>query len=206
MNGRIYDRIAAMMSVIFLVALGAGTYYLAAWANRDTSPAIQTKTNDPDVFVQGVSLTRTDASGEPIFQMSAASMQHFPFDGSSKFEQPRLISLDSAKPKVTLTADLAIASADGEQTELTGNVVLERQSGPEKPRLVIRTERITLLSENQVARTDARVQIEQGDARLMGTGMEFNNLSRDLSLSSQVQAVLPGSELRQKPEKVSMSR
>lgn len=206
MNARLYDRIAAMMSVAFLVVLGAGTYYLAAWANRDTSPAIQIKTNDPDVFVEGVSLTRTDASGQPIFQMSAQSMQHFPFDGSSKFDQPRLISLDAAKPKVTLTADQAIASANGEQTELTGNVVLERQSGPEKPRLLIRTDRITLLSENQVARTDAKVQIEQGAARLVATGMEFNNLSRDLSLSSQVRGVLPKTELGQKPEKVSMSR
>lgn len=206
MNARAYDRMAAMLSVVFLVALGAGTYYLAAWANRDTSPAIQTKTNDPDVFVEGVSLTRTDASGEPIFQMSAQSMQHFPFDGSSKFEQPRLISLDSAKPKVTLTADQAIASANGEQTVLTGNVVLERQSGPEKPQLVVRTERITLLSENQIARTDAKVQIEQGNARLTGTGMEFDNLSRDLNLSSQVRGVMPGTELRQKPEKVSMTR
>ena len=206
MNARFYDRLAAMMSVVFLVVLGAGTYYLAAWANRDTSPAIQTKTNDPDVFVHGVSLTRTGANGEPIFQMSAASMEHFPFDGSSKFEQPRLVSLDGDKPKVTLTADQAIASANGEQTELTGNVVLERQSTADKPRLVIKTERITLLSENQIARTDAKVEIEQGAARLMGTGMEFDNLSRNLSLSSQVRGVLPGSEIPQKPEKVSMSR
>ncbi len=89
---------------------------------------------------------------------------------------------------------------------LTGNVVLKRQSAPEKPLLVVRTERITLLSENQIARTDAKVEIEQGNARLTGIGMEFDNLSRDLNLSSQVRGILPGTELGPKPEKVSMTR
>lgn len=211
MEARLYDRMAAALSVAFLLLLGAGTYYLAAWATRDKSPAIQTKTNDPDVFVEGVSLTRTDHVGTPVFQMSADRMRHFPIDGSSKFDSPRLVSLDPTQPVVTLRADRAIASAQGQETVLIGNVILTRPASSDKTELIIRTERLTLIGESEIARTDAPVSIVQGNARLTATGMEFDNLTRDLRLFSQVRGFWPPRESGSPPEKrlpakVSLSR
>jgi lipopolysaccharide export system protein LptC len=193
-DARLYDRLAAALSLAFLVVLGAGTYYLAAWATRDQSPAIQTRTNDPDVFVEGVSLTRTDSGGTPIFQMSAQSMRHFPFDDSSEFERPRLVSLDPGRPQLTMSADRAIASAEGKETVLSGNVTITRPAGPEKPALTVKTERLTLLAENEIARTNEKVEILQGAARLTAVGMEFDNVTRDLRLFSQIRGLWPPKE------------
>lgn len=191
MQARLYDRLAAALSLAFLLILGAGTYYLAAWASRDQSPEIQTRTNDPDVFMEGVSMTRTDRTGTPVFQMSASSMQHFPFDDSSEFIQPRLISLDPNRPQLTLSADRAIASAQGEETVLSGNVVLTRPANADKPELVVKTQRLTLVADNEMARTDEPVTIWQGNAKLAATGMEFDNLTRNLRLFSQVRGLWP---------------
>ena len=206
MEARLYDRLAATLSLAFLLVLGAGTYYLAAWATRDQSPAIQTRTNDPDVFVEGVSLTRTDRSGTPIFQMSAQSMRHFPFDDSSEFNRPRLISLDPSRPQLTMSADRAIASAEGKETVLTGNVVITRPAGAEKPKLVVKTERLTLLAENEIARTSEKVEILQGKARLTATGMEFDNITRDLRLFSQIRGLWPPREPPPAPDKAALAR
>ena len=191
MEGRVYDRLAAALSITFLLVLGAATYYLAAWATRDTSPQIQRKTNDPNVFVEGVSLTRTGVNGEPVFQMSAQSMRHFPFDGSSEFLEPRLVSLDTKRPKVTVKADRAIASKEGKQTVLTGNVVLTRQAAHDAQPLQVLTERLTLISDTELAKTDDKVRIRQGPAHLTAVGMEFDNQTRNLKLISQVRAVWP---------------
>ncbi|MGB7180414.1 MAG: LPS export ABC transporter periplasmic protein LptC [Burkholderiaceae bacterium] len=194
MQARLYDRLSAFLSVVFLLVLGAGTYYLAAWATRDGSPAIQTRTNDPNIFVEGVSLTRTNESGIPVFEMSADSMRHYPIDGSSKFERPRLVSVDPQRPVLTLTADQAITSVEGKETVLSGHVVLTRPAIGDKPALIIRTDQLTLIGDSEIARTTAPVSIVEGDARLTATGMEFDNLTRDIRLFSQVRGVWPPPE------------
>lgn len=188
MNPRLYDRLAAFASITFLLVLAAGTYYLAVWVSRDGQSPVVVRSNQPDVFVEGVSLTKVDASGEPVFQMSAASMLHFPIDGSSQFKDPILISLDESRPKMTVRADAATASASGESTVLEGNVVLERQAHEDNPRLRVLTERLTLAPDNETARTDLPVRIEHGDAILTGTGMQFDNLNRTLRLLATVNA------------------
>jgi len=188
MNPRLYDRLAAFVSVTFLLALAAGTYYLAVWVSRDSQSPVMVRSNEPDVFVEGVSLTRVNAMGEPVFQMSAASMLHFPIDGSSQFKDPVLISLDQNQPLVTVRANSATASASGKSTVLEGNVVLERQANQDNPLLRVLTERLTLAPDNETARTDLPVRIEHGAATLTGTGMEFDNLNRTLRLLASVSA------------------
>lgn len=188
MNPRLYDRLAAFASITFLLVLAAGTYYLAVWVSRDGQSPVVVRSNQPDVFVEGVSLTKVDASGEPVFQMSAASMLHFPIDGSSQFKDPILISLDENRPTMTVRADAATASASGDSTVLEGNVVLERQAHEDNPLLRVLTERLTLAPDNETARTDLPVRIEHGEAILTGTGMQFDNLKRTLRLLTAVNA------------------
>lgn len=191
MNARFYDRLAAMASIVFLLVLAAGTYYLAVWVSRDQDTTLTTTSNEPDVFVEGVSLTRVNTMGDPVFQMSASSMLHYPIDGSSEFRMPTLVSLAEDRPRMTLRANVATASREGQSTVLEGNVVLERQAMPDNPTLTIETERLVLTVDDETARTDLPVLISHGTARLSGVGMEFDNLLRTLRLNDQVQADVP---------------
>lgn len=191
MRARLYDRLAAMASVAFLLTLAAGTYYLAVWVTRAPGTTTQVRTNEPDMFVEGVSLVRVNAQGSPAFQMSAQRMRHFPIDGSSEFDAPRLISVDPSRPRVTVTAQRAIASQNGDETVMSGDVLLRREADGEQPALEVRTERLVVNARTEVASTDLAVEIRQGHARLTGVGMEFDNLSRELSLHSQVSGYWP---------------
>ncbi len=118
-------------------------------------------------------------------------MLHYPIDGTSEFRMPTLVSLDRNRPRMTVRADIAVASQEGQSTVLEGNVVLERQAMPENPTLTIRTERLRLTPDDETARTELPVLIEHGSARLRGVGMEFDNLLRTMRLHSQVQADVP---------------
>lgn len=188
MTPRIYDRLAAALSIALLLALAAGTYFLAQTSLRDAVPAIaRAPAHEPDYFVEEVVFTRINARGEPVFRVSADRLLHYPDDQSSVYDKPVLVSLDPEKPRIDLRADQGSSTADGEETLLTGNVVMIRAESATDPMMTIRTDSVTLYNETEIARTDQPVRIERGASVLTGVGMEFNNAARSLRVDSRVQ-------------------
>ena len=187
MKPRLYDRLAATLSAILLLALAGGSYYLAQVSLRGSaSDVVRTVAHEPDYFVENAVFTRINTDGEPVFRISAERMLHFPDNDSTAYEMPVLVSLDPEKPRVTVRADRGRSSAAGEETLLEGNVVLVRTQTPTEPTMTIRTESVTVYSETEVARTDLPVRIERGQSVLTGVGMEFNNAARSLTVDSRV--------------------
>lgn len=187
MRQQYYDKLAAVLSIALLALLAGSTYYLAVVVERfPHGPSERKRTHEPDYFVENFSLTRLNERGEPTFRMSAQRLTHFPDDDSSEFTRPVLISLDSAKPRVTLTADRGTASSKGEQTHLHDNVVLTRAAQADNPALLISTDYLLLLPEQDIAKTDRPVRIAYGQSTLTGTGMLFDNGQRQLTVHSSV--------------------
>ena len=204
MSGRIYDQLAAAISLILLGLLAGLTFYLADLASRDLVRSGPRKvTHEPDYFVERFALTRLDAQGQPAFKMSALRLVHFPDDDSTEYVKPTLVSLDSRKPQVTLNADRGRSTSEGIETHLYDNVVLTRAAVGDNPLLRATTEYVLLLSEDDIARTDRPVKITNGPSTLTGVGMEFNNSTRQFEVLSQVKGtwVAPerGSATTRKP-------
>ena len=192
MKPRLHDRLAAGLSVALLLTLAAGTYYLAQTSLRDAGPAVaRAPSHEPDYFVEDAVFTRINVHGDPVFRVSAERLLHYPDDESSAYEKPVFVSLDPQRPKLSLRADHGRSSADGEETLLTGNVVMVRSESATEPAMTIRTERVTIFSQTEIARTDAPVRIERGDSVLTGVGMEFNNAARSLRVDARVQLTWP---------------
>ena len=155
MNARLYDRLAAGISVALLLALGAGTYYLAQISGRFDRPALGRPVgHEPDYFVEKLVFTRLNARGEPAFRVSAERALHFQDDGTTEYESPRLVSLDPARPRVTVNARQGRTAADGNETHLEGDVVLTRHAAPGSPPIVVTTDYAVVHADTEVARTD----------------------------------------------------
>jgi lipopolysaccharide export system protein LptC len=190
MKQRLYDRFAAVLSVLLLAGLAATTYYLAELSSiLRGPPAARRVTHEPDYFIEQFALTRMNLRGEPVFRMSAARLVHFPDDDSSEFTSPVLVSLDPARPLVTLRAERGRSTRDGEQTHLHDHVVMTRAPVGDRPELQVRTDYVLVLPNEDVARTDRPVAITYGASSLTGVGMEFNNAARVLNVRSQVRGV-----------------
>lgn len=190
MSSRLYDQLAAGISLVLLGILAVVTYYLAEMAGRDPNAGKQRKvTHEPDYFVEHFALTRLDAQGQPSFSLTADRLVHFPDDDSTEYVQPRLVSLDPSKPQVTLRAERGTSTSEGVQTHLHDNVVLTRAPTEGSAALTVKTEYILLLSEDDIARTDRFVRIESGESVLTGIGMEFNNAARQLDVRADVKGV-----------------
>lgn len=187
---RQYDRLAAGLSIALLAGLAGLSYYLAELSGRmERTVGAHAPAHEPDYFVEGLALTRLNPSGQPVFRMSADRMVHFPDDDSSEFQNPLLVSLDPARPLVTLRAERGRATSGGEQTHLYDAVRLTRAAAGGRPPLQVDTDYVLLLPQQDIARTDHPVRITQGDSSLTGVGMEFDNAARVLKVQSRVQGV-----------------
>jgi lipopolysaccharide export system protein LptC len=187
---RVYDRFAAAFSVALLAILAGATYYLAEFGDQPGGETgVRPLRHEPDYFVDHFALTRLSPTGAPMYRMSGEKLQHYPDDDSSEFSKPLLVSLDPAKPLMTLRADRGRSTAAGEQTQLHDNVLLTRAAQGTTPALRIETDYVLLLSAEDVAKTDRPVRITYGTSSLTGVGMEFDNSSRVLNVLSNVRGV-----------------
>ena len=185
---RSWDQLAAGVSLVLLGGLAAGTWYLALQSSRDDArTGVRAPPGEPDYFLDDAVFTRINVDGDPVYRISAERLLHFPDDGTSVYRSPVLVSVDPARPRVTVRADQGRSNEDGSQTVLTGNVVLVRAATETEPEMTIRTEEVTIYSETEIARSDRPVRIERGTSVLTGVGMEFDNAARSLKVDSQVE-------------------
>lgn len=192
MKIRASERLSSLLSLLLLLGLAAGTYYLAEKSAQFDNPnAKAAAAHEPDSFVDGLVVTKVNARGEPVFRLSSRHMVHIPLDNRTDYEAPLLVSLDTDKPQVTLRALRARASGDGEVTELFDQVELVREAGKGEagriePRVRITSDSMTLYSPEEIARTTDAVKIEYASSVLTGVGMEFNHATRQFALHGNV--------------------
>jgi lipopolysaccharide export system protein LptC len=186
------DRIAAAVSLALLTTLGLFTFYLAQVADRDQRPrgAAATAADEPDYFVERMALLTMNERGEPSFRMEAQQLQHFPADDRTEFREPVMVSLDPARPRVTITAARGELLSGGDEARLQGEVVVTRAATERAAPLKVETDYAVVLPHEDIVRTDRPVTVIQGGNRLTGVGMELDNRIRQLRVDSQVRVVL----------------
>jgi lipopolysaccharide export system protein LptC len=187
MKKRYEDRLAAAASLLLLLGLAGGSYYLAEISRRlAVEPTDRKARHEPDYFVEGLVLTRVNAEGDPAFRLSAERMVHYPDDESIAYTRPVVVSLDPAKPQMRVVADTGTSTADGIETHLRGDVLMTREAGDGDPPMTVRTDYMIIYSDTEIARTDRPVEIDRGGSILTGVGMEFDNAARSLTVDSRV--------------------
>jgi lipopolysaccharide export system protein LptC len=120
--------------------------------------------------------------------MSAATMVHFPDDDTTELVGPRLLHAKPQQDRFSVRAERGQLSRDGDEIFLYGDVLLVREATAGRPEARMTTEFLHVLRDRSLARTDRHVKIVEGNRTLSGRGMEYNNLSRELVLRSEVQA------------------
>jgi lipopolysaccharide export system protein LptC len=191
MNARLFDRVAAGVSMLILVVLGLVSYLLALQAQRMVRPtADPTPRHEPDYFVEGVKVLKVNEAGEPSLRIQATRLRHYPDNDTLEFDKPRVLTLTADRPALEVVADSGVGPNSGTRTELSGNVVVEREATPQTARLVARTDQATVLLDEKIIETDRPVEIELGPNRLTGTGMRLDGQTRQLRVDSRVRGML----------------
>ena len=79
---------------------------------------------------------------------------------------------------------------------MNGNAHLHRVPDAQRAALDIRSEQIIMLSDEDLAYTNLPAQVDQGRSRMNGTGMRYNNRTRQLEVHAATDVEIAGNDTR----------
>lgn len=142
--------------------------------------------HDPDAIADNIVVRRFDETGQVKYRLIAPYLVHFPDDDTSEATSPTLISYRPGMPTVSITADHAKVTANGEVAHLRDNVRVTRAATGNRPELVATTDTLTAHTEEGYAVTDSPVKITQGPSWVTGVGARIDTNASTFVLQSQV--------------------
>ncbi len=145
--------------------------------------------HDPDYTMNNFVTTQTDITGKLRYVLAAAEMQHYPDDDSTVLQQPRFTQYTQDKPYTQIAGLRGYVSSNGEQVELVDNVKVVRQATTEKGEMQLLTEKLLILPNQDLVKTNSPVVIKQAPKTVIrATGMIYNKKTQNLQLLSRVKA------------------
>ena len=143
--------------------------------------------HDPDYTMNNFVNSQTDLTGKLRFVLAAAEMVHYPDDDSTVLQRPRFTQYTVDKPYTRIEGLRGYVSSNGEQVTLVDNVKVTRQAFDGKGEMQISTEKLVILPNQDIAKTDAPVVITQAPNMVIhATGMVFDKKHQTIQLFKRV--------------------
>jgi lipopolysaccharide export system protein LptC len=180
------DRLAATAPLLLVAMLAALTYWLDQIARPMPAGPANGNRNDPDYIVDNLSAVSMNQKGAASYTLSAARMLHYPYDDSTLMTEPRLVSYGSEKAPVTITANKAVVSANGQDVFFHDDVRVTRAAHGKNSELIVRTAFLHVIPDDNIAKTDRPVTITDAATTVTAVGLEFNSETHILKLHSTV--------------------
>lgn len=179
-------------SAIFFPLILAGLLAIITfWINlavEQQGPKIDgSNRHDPDYTMNNFVTTQTDITGKLRYVLAATEMLHYPDDDSTVLQRPRFTQFTTDKPYTQIEGLRGYISSDGEEVELVDNVKVVRQAFEGKGEMQLRTEKLIILPNQDLAKTNSPVVITQAPKTVIhGTGMIFDKKNQTMTLLSRV--------------------
>lgn len=178
------------LSIAFPLALLAVLAALTLWLDRSVQPPggvrDGSQRHDPDYVVDKLRTSRMGPNGEVRHELTADRMIHYPDNDSTVLIAPRLTSYGTSRAPVSIVSRRALVSSNGENVYFEEDVRLTRAAYADKSELMLRTERLHVIPDDNIAKTDQPVTITDANTVVTAVGLELNNETRILKLLSRV--------------------
>ena len=172
--------------LVVLTLLAALTFWLNVTSNGEDRQMPMQRPRTADAVVETMVATTYGENGNLRMRLIAPRLTHFDEDDSSLIEAPRFTQFRIDAKPLTLIGDHAKVSAKGETVYLWGNVIATRPGTNEQPDLTARMPDLTLQPDAGTGFTHSPVEIIQGKSWIRATGLEIDNNTSTLVLTSAV--------------------
>ncbi len=143
--------------------------------------------HDPDYTMNNFVNTQTDTTGRLRYVLAAAEMVHYPDDDSTALQRPRFTQYTIDKPYTRIEGLRGYISSNGEQVTLVDNVKVTRQAFAGKGEMQISTDKLVIIPNQDIAKTDAPVVITQAPKTVIhATGMVYDKKHQTVQLMKRV--------------------
>jgi len=181
-----YLNLRTTLGILILAAAALGSWWLAQSPSDPQSQPLGKGRPPPGYYLRGAKVSHSDPEGKLLFQINAESAQQNAATQSMQLDGVRIDYQPSVAKPWALESDHGFAPLDQSFIELSGAVTITAVGRPPSDTLVIRTAKLTLQPDSELATTDSRVQIEIGQQRLNATGMVAHLGEERLELTSNV--------------------
>jgi lipopolysaccharide export system protein LptC len=176
------ERGTLVSSLVLLSALAGGSYWLALRA-RLLDPVAKTAKHEIDYYATEFEMVRMDDQGHPYYRLGAKRMEHYADDDSTDLARPSITSLSPDKPVVHITGRTGDVSSGGDLVHLDGDVKLIREATTTDPGLVADSAHMTVLPDENIAKTNTPVHAVHGGSTMDGDSMWFSDTDHLLKLN-----------------------
>jgi lipopolysaccharide export system protein LptC len=190
-NKRTRHRWRLLVLMLAGVFFAFGSFWLVQVMRGDDDARKVNVGNDPDYIIDNFSFVRMTETGQPRYVISGERLTHRPADNTSVIEKPVVQSMTVDHPRMTITANDAHVNQEQNQIDLNGNVDISRPGSKTTQPMRIRTEALTVLPDEDIAKTDKPIHMTLGASSVTGVGMVANNATQQLTLGGRGQIVLP---------------
>ncbi|MDY3331847.1 MAG: LPS export ABC transporter periplasmic protein LptC [Pelistega sp.] len=177
------ERLPALIALFLLVGLVVTTWWAADYAQRavpvDTPVSIR---HEPDAWSGKFIMITTNEQGQAINRLSGDRLRHYPDDDSYEADNAHLIGMHPNNPRTLASAKLATLKDKGDLVLLQGNAHIHRFPTEDSSRLDVRSEELIVLPKEDIVKTDKEADVQQGNSRMKGKGMIYNNETRRLEV------------------------
>ncbi len=176
---------SALFPVAILTLLAGLTFWLQRAVELGDPHKSGNIRHDADYYAEKFSVSRFGPDGKLLSTMSAQKMLHYPDDDTLDVTEPRVVHF-GAQREVRITAKQALVAPDAREIKLFGDVYVRRDGLGNDPATELATSALTILPDDEAARTAAPVAITQGKSIMRGTGLEADNKTAIYKLLSRV--------------------
>lgn len=193
------ERLPTVIALLLLGALVALTWWAADYAQRAIAlDPPRRLTHEPDAWGHDFVMVRTDERGAPVNRLEGEYIEHFPDDDSYEVMSPRATGLRTGSPVTIGTSRTAVMDRDGQRITMRGDAHLHRLPDAERAALDVRSEVIVILPDEDIAYTDLPAEVVNGRSRMNGTGMRYDNRTRQLQVYSATDVEISGTDMRRR--------
>ncbi|MFA5487891.1 MAG: LPS export ABC transporter periplasmic protein LptC [Candidimonas sp.] len=195
------DRLPTFIAIALLICLVVGTWWAADYAQRSVwvDPPRRI-THEPDSWADKFVMLRTDENGMPINRIEGDRMLHYPDDDSYEVMQARATGQRPGSPTTVATSNTAVMDRDGARIVMQGDAHVHRPPYEDRPALDVRSEQLIILPDEDLVHTDLPAQVVNGRSTMNGTGMRYDNKTRQLQVFSTTDVKIAGEDAK-RPEK-----
>jgi lipopolysaccharide export system protein LptC len=180
------DRLTATAPLILVALLAALTFWLELMVHSRPRAAGGPPRHEPDYIVEQLSAVSMNEKGAASYTLTAVKMMHYPDDDTTILATPKFVSYGTAKSPVTITASEAVVSSNGQHVYFQDDVRVTRAAYASYSELLVRTDFLHVIPDQNIARTDRAVTITDAQATVTAIGFELNNETRVMKLNSRV--------------------
>lgn len=147
--------------VLLLVVLALSVGYWNIRPERFAPQTVQAPLQ-PDFFMDNPRIRQLDEQGQPLYDLTSDRAAHQVGRDVTELDEPRLrYYREGEQPPWDLRARHGLVSADGEQVELSQNVIIEQQLAGQAARR-LSTPQLSVFPKRDYAETDRSVRIDAG--------------------------------------------